>query len=72
MLVLVAEKDLGGAAIFVMIYIMMVYLATQKTMILIGGLGGTAVLATVGYMIFKNKFSHDNPNQCMVRSIFLY
>jgi len=58
MLVLVAEKDLGGAAIFVMIFIMMVYLATQKTMILIGGLGGTAVLATVGYMIFKNKFSH--------------
>ena len=58
MLVLVAEKDLGGAAIFVMIFIMMVYLATQKTMILIGGLGGAAVLATVGYMIFKNKFSH--------------
>ena len=57
-LILVAEKDLGGAAIFVMIFIMMVYLATQKTMILIGGLGGAAVLATVGYMIFKNKFSH--------------
>ena len=51
-------KDLGGAAIFVMIFIMMVYLATQKTVILIGGLGGAAVLATVGYMLFKNKLSH--------------
>ena len=58
MLILVAEKDLGGATIFMMIFIMMIYLATQKTMILIGGLGGAAVIATVGYSLLKDKFSH--------------
>jgi hypothetical protein len=58
MLILVAEKDLGGAVIFMMIFIMMSYLATRKTLVLVGGLGGAAVVATLGYMLLKDKFSH--------------
>lgn len=58
MLVLVAEKDLGGAVIFFMVFVMMLYLATGKHSILIvGGAGGSA-LAVVGYMLLKDKFSH--------------
>lgn len=37
MLVLVAETDLGGAVIFFMVFVMMLYLATGKHSILIGG-----------------------------------
>lgn len=58
MLVLVAEKDLGGAVIFFMIFLMMAYIATQKMTVLIGGLGGGTVLAVAGYLLLKDKFSH--------------
>jgi cell division protein FtsW (lipid II flippase) len=58
MLILVAEKDLGGAVIFCMIFIMMLYLATQNVLIPIAGLGGGALIATVGYILLKSKFSH--------------
>jgi cell division protein FtsW (lipid II flippase) len=58
MLILVAEKDLGGAVIFCMIFIMMMYLATQNVLIPIAGLGGGALIATVGYILLKSKFSH--------------
>lgn len=58
MLVLVAEKDLGGAVIFFMVFVMMLYLATGKHMILIGGGLGGSVIAVVGYMLLKDHFSH--------------
>lgn len=58
MLVLVAEKDLGGAVIFFMVFIMMLYLATGKHSILIvGGIGG-CLAAFVGYTLLKGHFSH--------------
>lgn len=58
MLVLVAETDLGGAVIFFMVFVMMLYLATGKHSILIcGGLGGSAV-ALIGYFLLKDHFSH--------------
>lgn len=58
-LILVMENDLGGAAIFFMIYIMMIYLSTGRLMILVGGLGGIAVLAFAAYKLFANSlFSH--------------
>ena len=52
-LVLVAEKDLGGAVIFCMIYLMMLYVATQRLSILICGGGFGALAATGGYLLFK-------------------
>ena len=58
MLVLVAETDLGGAVIFFMVFVMMLYLATGKHSILIGGGLGGSVLAVVGYMLLKSHFSH--------------
>ena len=58
MLVLVSEKDLGGAVIFFMVFVMMLYLATGKHMILIGGGLGGSVIAVVGYMLLKDHFSH--------------
>lgn len=58
MLILVLEKDLGGAVIFLMVFIMMIYLATGKGIILLGGLGGGALVAVVGYILFSDRFSH--------------
>ena len=57
-LVLVAEKDLGGAVIFCMIYLMMLYVATQRLSILICGGGFGALAATGGYLLFKDKLGH--------------
>lgn len=58
MLVLVLERDLGGAVIFFMVYIMMIYIATGKHSILIGGVISGVVLITLGYLLFKDVFSH--------------
>ncbi len=58
MLVLVAETDLGGAVIFFMVFVMMLYLATGKHSILIGGGVGGSLLAVIGYMLLKDHFSH--------------
>ncbi|MBP3326401.1 MAG: FtsW/RodA/SpoVE family cell cycle protein [Coprococcus sp.] len=58
MLILVLEKDLGGAVIFFMVFVMMVYLATGKHSILIGGVVAGSLLVAVGYILFKDKFSH--------------
>lgn len=58
MLILVAEKDLGGAVIFFMIFLMMIYIASQKLWVLVGGLGGGVALAMAGFMLFKDKFEH--------------
>lgn len=58
MLILVAEKDLGGAVIFFMIFLMMIYIASQKLWVLVGGVGGGTALAMVGFMLFKDRFEH--------------
>ncbi len=58
MLVLVCEKDLGGAVIFLMIFIMMLYLATARHLIIIGGLLGGSAAAYFGYQLLGSKFSH--------------
>lgn len=58
MLILVAEKDLGGAVIFFMIFMMMIYTASQKLWVLVGGFGGGVALATLGFMLFKDRFEH--------------
>ncbi len=58
MLVLVCEKDLGGAVIFMMIFIMMLYLASGKHWIIVGGLVGASAAAYFGYNLLKSHFSH--------------
>lgn len=59
MLVLVLEKDLGAAIIFYITYVFMVYLATSRSIFLIGGIGlgaGAVVLASI---LFKDTlFAH--------------
>lgn len=53
-LILVAEKDLGGAAIFFIIYVIMLYTATGKLYYLLGLLGGGSAVAVLGFMLFKD------------------
>ena len=65
MLVLVAETDLGGAVIFFMVFVMMLYLATGKHSILIGGGLGGSVLAVVD-ICFEESFQPcHHENRCM-------
>lgn len=58
MLILVAETDLGGAVIFFMVFILMLYVATGKHSILIGGGILGSVTAILGYILLKDRFSH--------------
>ena len=51
-LILVAENDLGAAVIFFMIYLIMVYVATQKARYLAIGFGGLAAASVIAYKFF--------------------
>lgn len=53
-LILVVQKDLGGALIYFVTYLMMVYVATNRTIYLFGGLMGGTVAATVAYRLFNH------------------
>ena len=53
-LVLVVEKDLGGALLYFMIYLMMLYVATAKPSYLLGGLGAGAFAAVIAYHLFSH------------------
>lgn len=58
-LVLVAEKDLGGALIFFVVYVVMLFVATNNYLYFFGGLGGGIGGSTLAYLLFKDKmFSH--------------
>ncbi len=57
--ILVLEKDLGGAAIYFVIYILMLYTATGNSLYLIGTCGGGGFAALAAFLIFGDKlFSH--------------
>lgn len=57
--ILVLEKDLGGAAIFFIIYILMLYTATNKSIYLFGTVSGGAAAAGIAFLLFKDKlFGH--------------
>lgn len=51
--ILVLEKDLGGAAIFFMIFIMMLYTATGNKFYFFGVLGGGGTVGLLAYFLFK-------------------
>lgn len=57
--VLVLEKDLGGALIFFVIYVTMLYIATRRPLYFFGCLGGVCVLGGIAFMLFKQQlFKH--------------
>lgn len=53
-LILVVSKDLGGALIFFMVYLVMLYVATQRLLYFSGGLAAGAAAAAVSYKIFRH------------------
>lgn len=53
-LILVLSKDLGGALIFFVAYLIMLYVATQKPLYFFGGLAGGAVASVVAYFLFAH------------------
>ena len=53
-ILLVASKDLGGAAIFLIAYLFMLYVATKKIWVLLGGFG----LGVIGSLLAYKLFTH--------------
>lgn len=53
-LILVFQKDLGGALIFFVTYVFMLYAATAKPIYLLSGLAGGSVAAFVAYRLFNH------------------
>ncbi len=52
--VLVLSKDLGGALLFFVTYLIMLYVASKKPLYFIGGLGAGCVAAYTGYQLFSH------------------
>ena len=53
-LILVASRDLGGAFIFLITYLAMLYVATRKPIYLLLGAGSGAVAAVAAYFLFSH------------------
>lgn len=53
-LLLVASRDLGGALIFFVVYILMVFLATKNFWYLILGIAGGAGASVIAYRLFRH------------------
>lgn len=53
-LILVFSKDLGGALIFFIVYLVMLYVATKKPAYLLGGLAAGSVAAVAAYRLFAH------------------
>lgn len=53
-LILVASRDLGGALIFFIVYLVMVYVATRKPLYAIGSFAGGSVAAVLAYFLFSH------------------
>jgi len=53
-LLLVASKDLGGALLYFMAYLVMIYVASKKILYLGAGLGGMAIASVAGYFLFSH------------------
>ena len=57
--VLVLEKDLGGALIFFVIYVTMLYVATRRSLYAIICIGGVIVMGGLAFLVLKDKlFNH--------------
>ncbi|MBQ1598120.1 MAG: FtsW/RodA/SpoVE family cell cycle protein [Lachnospiraceae bacterium] len=53
-LILVASKDLGSALIFFVTFLVMVYVATQKPLYLLTGMGMMVLASVAGYYLFSH------------------
>lgn len=53
-IVLVLSKDLGGALIFFMVYLVMLYVATARPLYFFGGLACGSLAALVAYRVFSH------------------
>ena len=53
-LLLVASKDLGGALLYFMAYLIMIYVASKKVVYLGAGFAGIAVACIAGYHLFSH------------------
>lgn len=53
-LILVASKDLGGALLYFMTFLVMVYIASKKKRYLFAGFGLLAVACVAGYFLFSH------------------
>ncbi len=53
-LLLVASKDLGGALIFALTYLLMLYVATRQSLYLFGGLACASVASYVAWRLFDH------------------
>jgi len=53
-MVLVVEKDLGGALLYFIIYLMMFYVATARVTYLLGGLAAGSLAAVIAYHLFAH------------------
>ncbi len=53
-LILVLQKDLGGALIFFVTYLFMLYIATAKPFYLLAGLAGGSLASMVAYQLFDH------------------
>lgn len=53
-LILVASKDLGGALIFFVAYLVMLYVATRQPLYFFGGIGAGAVASVLAYKLFNH------------------
>lgn len=53
-LLLVASKDLGGALLYFMAYLIMIYVASKQKKYLLAGAGGISVAAVLGYFVFSH------------------
>lgn len=53
-LLLVIQKDLGGALIFFMTYMVMLYIATSNSWLFLAGLGTASVCAAAAYQLFSH------------------
>lgn len=80
-IILVLQKDLGGALIFFVTYVFMLYGATNKPLYLFGGLFGGSLAAVIAYKLFyhvrvrvmawQNPFKYiDNQGYQITQSLF--
>lgn len=53
-LVLVIQRDLGGALIYFLTFLILIYLSTSNSLLFFGGLGGASLASIVGYKLFSH------------------
>ncbi len=52
--ILVLSRDLGGALIFFVAYLVMLYVATRKPLYFFGGLAGGSIASVIAYFLFNH------------------